>query len=67
MSKKTKTNIVIATLAAPHDPAVVLERMKAQGVWMVGFGTGRIRAICHLDIDDAGVERAISAFRAAVV
>ena len=61
-----ETNIVIASLAAAHDPAVVLERLKARGVWMVGFGTGRLRAICHLDIDDAAVERAIAAFREAV-
>ncbi len=61
-----ETNIVIATLALPHDPAAVLERLKARGVWMVGFGTGRLRAICHLDIDDAAVERAITAFREAV-
>jgi len=61
-----ETNIVIATLATPHDPAVVLERLKARGVWMVGFGTGRLRAICHLDIDDAAVERAITAFGEAI-
>jgi len=61
-----ETNIVIATLAAPLDPAAVLERLKAEGVWMVGFGTGRIRAICHLDVDDAAVECAIVAFGAAV-
>ena len=61
-----ETNIVIATLAHAHDPAVVLERLKAHGVWMVGFGTGRLRAICHLDIDDAAVERAITAFSEAV-
>ncbi len=57
-----ETNIVIATLASPLEPADVLERLKAQGVWMVGFGVGRIRAICHLDVDDAGVDRAIAAF-----
>lgn len=62
-----ETNIVIATLAPPRDPAAVLERLKASGVWMVGFGTGRIRAICHLDIDDAAVDRAIAAFAEALV
>jgi hypothetical protein len=29
-------------------------------------GPRRIRAITHLDVDDAGVERAIAAFREAV-
>jgi threonine aldolase len=60
------TNIVIAELAPPLEPNAVLEGLKARGVWMVGFGAGRIRAICHLDADDAGVERAIVAFREAV-
>jgi threonine aldolase len=60
------TNIVIATLAPPLDPARVLAALEARGVRMVGFGTGRIRAICHLDVDDAGVERAIAAWREAV-
>lgn len=60
------TNIVIARLAAPLDPAKVLAELEKRGVRMVGFGTGRIRAICHLDVDDAGVERAIGAFGEAV-
>jgi hypothetical protein len=33
---------------------------------MVAFGAGSIRAICHLDVDDAGVARAIEAFGEAV-
>jgi threonine aldolase len=60
------TNIVIATLAAPLEVPAVLAALERQGVRMVGFGTGRIRAICHLDVDDAGVDRAIAAFRTAV-
>ncbi|MEO5987702.1 MAG: GntG family PLP-dependent aldolase [Candidatus Eisenbacteria bacterium] len=61
-----ETNIVIAALAASLDPVAVLERLTAQGVRMVPFGAGRVRAICHLDVDDAGVERAIAAFAQAV-
>lgn len=60
------TNIVIARLAAPLDPAKVLAELEKRGVRMVGFGAGRIRAICHLDVDDAGVEGAIGAFGEAV-
>lgn len=60
------TNIVIARLAAPLDPGKVLAELEKRGVRMVGFGTGRIRAICHLDVDDAGVEGAIGAFGEAV-
>ncbi len=60
------TNIVIATLAPPLDPAKVLVALESRGVRMVGFGAGRIRAICHLDVDDAGVQRAIAAWREVV-
>jgi len=57
------TNIVLAELAAPLDPQAVLEALEARGVRMVGFGTGRLRAICHLDVDEAAIERAIATFR----
>lgn len=60
------TNIVIARLAPPLDPAKVLAELEKRGLRMVGFGTGRIRAICHLDVDDAGVDGAIGAFGEAV-
>ncbi len=60
------TNIVIATLAPPLATDRVLATLDEAGVRMVGFGTGRIRAICHLDVDDEGVERAIAAWRQAV-
>ncbi|RIK13186.1 MAG: low specificity L-threonine aldolase [Acidobacteria bacterium] len=60
------TNIVIAELAPPLDPGAVLAALEARGVRMVGFGAGRIRAICHLDVDDAGVGRAVEAFAEAV-
>jgi hypothetical protein len=32
----------------------------------VSFGARRLRAITHLDVDDAGVARAVEAFRAAM-
>jgi len=61
------TNIVIADLEhAALDVGTLLGSLRARGVWMVAFGARRIRAITHLDVDDAGVARAIEAFRAAV-
>ena len=61
------TNIVIVTLEHPAlDPAAVLAELRRRGVWMVPFGARRLRAIVHLDIDDAGIERAIGALGAAV-
>jgi threonine aldolase len=56
------TNIVIVELEDPAlDPARVLDGLRERGVWMVGFGARRLRAIVHLDVDDAGVERAAAA------
>ena len=62
-----ETNIVIAELEhAALDPAKVLEALAARGVRMVPFGGRRLRAIAHLDVDDAGVARAVEAFGAVV-
>src|SRR5262249_32084815 len=44
------TNIVIVEVVAPHlEPAAVVAGLEARGVWMTTFGTGRLRAITHLD------------------
>ena len=60
-----ETNIVMIELA---DPALgreaLLRGLHARGVWMGGSGPRRIRAITHLDVDDAGVANAIAAFQA---
>ncbi len=62
-----ETNIVIVALEHPSlDPAAVLAALSERGVRMVAFGARRLRAIVHLDVDDAGIDRAITGFRAAV-
>ncbi len=58
-----ETNIVIVHFdEGGPDPAAVLAGLDRLGVRMVPFGHRRLRAICHLDVDDAGVERAIEVF-----
>jgi threonine aldolase len=58
-----ETNIVIVTLEHPAlEPAEVLRALEARGVRMVSFGARRLRAITHLDVDDAGVAWAVTAF-----
>ena len=62
-----ETNIVIAEIEPPHDrlPRFV-EAVGAAGVGLLVFGgPGRFRASTHLDVDDAGIDRAIDAIRAA--
>ncbi|MFM7231261.1 MAG: threonine aldolase family protein, partial [bacterium] len=58
------TNIVLSDLGpgAP-DAATLVPLLAEHGVRMVPFGPRRVRAIAHLDVDDAGVERAIAVFR----
>jgi len=51
-----ETNIVI--FEVDDAPRVVAELL-SRGVEMTGFGEGRIRAVTHLDVDRAGVERAL--------
>ena len=55
-----ETNIVIAHV---DDPQAVLRAMAEQGVEISAGGPGRIRCVTHLDVDRAGVERALDAFR----
>jgi len=61
-----ETNIVMIELVDPAlDREALLGGLHARGVWMGGSGPRRIRAITHLDVDDAGIGRAIAAFQAA--
>jgi threonine aldolase len=61
-----ETNIVMIEL---HDPALdrdgVLAALHTRGIWMGPSGPRRIRALTHLDVDDAGISRAVAGFRAA--
>jgi threonine aldolase len=52
-----ETNIVIFEVA---DPGQLVEGLAAEGVEMVRFGP-RVRAVTHLDVDRAGIERAVQA------
>ena len=59
------TNIVITTLTdARLDRDSVLRGLEERGVRLSAFGPRQIRAITHLDIDDAGLSRTIEAFAA---
>jgi threonine aldolase len=61
-----ETNVVMMDLReSGREVEVILAELKRREVLMVPFGSGRIRAVLHLDVDDAGVERAVVAFRGA--
>lgn len=62
------TNMVFVGLAedVPVDTRTVAQRAAEQGVRIGVVGKRRFRLVLHAWIDDAGVERAVAAMRAAV-
>jgi threonine aldolase len=56
----TQTNIVV--LNVPDAPAVSAAA-REQGVWTVTVGPRALRLVTHLDVDDAGIDRAIEVLR----
>jgi threonine aldolase len=62
-----QTNIVMVDVAdaAVAAPALA-DLLQEDGVLVHAFGPRRIRAVTHLDLDDADVERALRAFEGAV-
>ncbi len=61
------TNIVFVRLENPAlTPPPLLAFLRERGVLMSAYGPDLVRAIVHLDVDDAGISRAIEAFRAGV-
>jgi threonine aldolase len=55
---KVETNIVIFEV---EDPAGVVAGLLTRGVEMSQMGPGRIRAVTHMDVDRAGIDRALVA------
>ncbi|HEY6867264.1 MAG TPA: GntG family PLP-dependent aldolase [Candidatus Eisenbacteria bacterium] len=59
-----ETNIVLIELEdGGLERAEMLAALEARGVRMIGFGPRILRAITHLDLDDAGIARAAAVFR----
>jgi threonine aldolase len=57
-----ETNIVMIDLEDPRlTPEYVLPALAERGVWLTQFGPRRLRAVTHLDVGDAGIERALDA------
>ena len=59
-----QTNIVIAELRQGAETERILEALRAEGILAGAMGPGRIRFVTHLDIDDAGLDRALAVLRA---
>jgi threonine aldolase len=54
-----ETNIVIASVDPADAVKEWLEYLRAGGVLSGTMGRGRQRFVTHLDVDDAGIDRAI--------
>jgi threonine aldolase len=61
-----RTNIVAFDLGPDAPDAAAVCAAVAETVRVLPIGPRRIRAVVHLDVDDAGIERAIGAFGAAL-
>jgi threonine aldolase len=59
-----ETNIVFFELTGALDAPAAVERLLAHGVRMGALGPRTVRAVTHLDVDAAGIERALAASRA---
>jgi threonine aldolase len=62
---RVATNIVIAGVDPPEKAGEIVDALRGEGVLAGSMGHGRIRFVTHLDVDDAGLERALRAVRAA--
>ena len=61
-----ETNIVIAAVRPAARVDAFVEALRARGVLVFAFGgAGCFRAVTHMDVDDAGIDRAIRAAREA--
>jgi threonine aldolase len=58
-----ETNIVRIELTGSLDASAALDRLRERGVRMGALGPRTLRAVTHLDVDRAAVDRAIAAAR----
>lgn len=62
--RDVETNIVIFGVAPELGTAQeFVDYMREHGVWMFATGPDRVRAVTHLDVSRAQIERAIGVFR----
>jgi threonine aldolase len=60
-----ESNIIMIDIERDDlGPADVVEFLEKRGVWLLATGPRRLRAVTHIDVDDAGIERACAAFAA---
>jgi|TARA_B100000900_G_scaffold414338_1_gene440731 threonine aldolase len=58
-----RTNIIIIALKPDRSPQIFLQKLEKKGLLAIGFGTGLIRMVTHLDFNDDQMEKAIQIFK----
>src|SRR5262249_56260178 len=58
-----ETNLVFFDLKGPIDAATLVDRLLARGVRMGALGPRTLRAVTHLDVSAAQIERTLEAAR----
>ena len=53
-----ETNIVVINIPAPLKSDSFIDKLKSNGLLVVPFGAGRIRAVAHLNVGDDEISRA---------
>lgn len=57
-----ETNIVFVDMEeGGPDPERIVGFLEESGVRLIHFGPGRLRAVTHRDVDEAGIDRAVAA------
>uniref|UniRef100_A0A7E4VVA2 Aminotran_5 domain-containing protein n=1 Tax=Panagrellus redivivus TaxID=6233 RepID=A0A7E4VVA2_PANRE len=64
MADENRIINLVSVLAANLENAIAV--LKQHGVLAMHFGTNRIRAVVHRDVNDSGMLKAITAFRVVV-
>lgn len=58
------TNILVVEFElSRYNPEAILQTLEAKGVRMLAFGSGRIRAVTHRDVDDDDIAHACDVIR----
>ena len=60
---EVETNLVFFDVTGSVDAPTAVKRLLAHGVRMGDMGPRTIRAVTHLDVDSAGIDRALEAAR----
>lgn len=58
-----ETNVVLIDLGTEAEVATLLSFLEMNRILMAKFGTRRLRAVTHRDVDDAGIARAVAILR----